>query len=164
MLQLLPREVFDNVLSYVPTEHIVLSACKELRPVPSKTPTHAKLEQMLLECGLHVSQTSNELANDDPAVLTLFRAWNTPHTRAALIHWVTTQQISIDEGGLYAHVPWRCVLYNPQGWNCMRIRVQLWDRANRRRTYKANQYGGTRTVWELVPGLEDRAYHPSSVQ
>ena len=151
MLQLLPNALLDKVLDDVPNGKArVRSACKALRPT-HKHPTHAEQDKMRAECGLLQDM---DVPYDDPSLLTLFRAWDAPHTKKALIYWVQNQMIEIDEGGLFAHVPPGCTLYHTRGLECERIRVQLWDRVNRLLTTARHSYG-----WRLVSGLESRAYY-----
>ena len=57
-------------------------------------------------------------------------------------------------------MPWRCTLYNTEGVQCLRMRVQLWDRVNRSQRITLNRYGDTRTVWRLLDGTQARAYMP----
>jgi len=157
MLLLLPPELRENVLSHVTSAKRrlnVLSACKALRPKQPEHPTHTELSNLTKDCYL------NYVPFDDPFLLQLYRKWKTPHTHNALIHWVLNQRIDIDEGGFYAQVPWRCTLYNTEGVQCLRMRVQLWDRVNTSRTCTMNRYGDKRIVWQLLDGTQARAYMP----
>ena len=155
MLLLLPPEIREKVLEKVDDTINVRSACKQLRPkqASGEHPTHTEQRQMIVECGLNYN-TKSVVPFDNAFLLQLYRAWRTPHTHNALIHWVLNQRIDIDEGGLYAQVPWRCTLYNTEGVECLRMRVQLWDRVNRLLTTTKNSSG-----WRLVSGLESRAYY-----
>jgi hypothetical protein len=160
LLQLSP-EICNIVFGFV-TEpssmRNVLASCKGLQPKQTshtRLPTHAEQARMLADCDMHWSFPDNKFVVpfDNPFVLELFRAWKAPLTRRALVNWVCKQLIDIDEGGLFACVPWRCELLNLQGVRCFRIRVKLWDHVSTSCRY-------TRTTWNLDPGLENRAYHP----
>ena len=161
MLMLLPPEIREKVLEKVDDTINVRSACKQLRPkqASGEHPTHTEQRQMIVECGLNYP-TKWVVPFDNAFLLQLYRIWKTPHTHNALVHWARRQQIHIDEGGLYATVPWRCTLYNTEGVQCLRMRVQLWDRVNRSQRITLNRYGDTRTVWRLLDGTQARAYMP----
>ena len=160
MLLLLPPELREKVLGKVDellSTINVLSACKALRPKQPEHPTHTEQDQMRKDCYLQ------HVPFDNPFLLQLYPAWKIPHTHDALIHWVDSQEIGIDKGGLYAQVPWRCTLYNTEGVECMRMRVQLWDRVNtsRPKSSSYNAVGDIRTVWRLLDGVRARAYFPA---
>ena len=160
MLMLLPSDIRETVLRNVADKRNVSSACKELRPKQTnhQHPTHREQARMIGECNM--SSPGQVMPFDNPFLLQLYRPWKVPRTHDALVHWVKTQRINIDEGGLYAGVPWRCTLRNAEGIECQRMRVQLWDRVNRSYRITLNQYLDTRIVWRLEPGVQARAYMP----
>jgi len=168
MLLILPANIFDYVLSFVRQRlrRNVISSCKALRPVMNKKstkhPTHKEQAFMLSQCNLHLSSAKDKfvISFDNPTILELFRVWNTPHTKEALIRWIKKQWIDIDEGGLFASVPLRCELLNAEGERCHRIRVKLWDRVIACHDQSLNRYGDTRRVWRLLPISVERAYEP----
>ena len=156
MLMLLSPEIRETVLRNVDGKSMLnlRSACKELRPKKTnhQHPTHKEQARMIGECYMRVQF-------DNPFVLQLYRVWKAPHTHDTLVHWVLHQQIKIDEGGLYAGVPYRCALYNAEGVRCLRMRVQLWDRVNRCKSVSLG-YGNSRKVWRLNKLARARAYMP----
>ena len=164
MLMLLSPEIRETVLRNVDRKSMrnLRSACKELRPKKTNHPhpTHKEQARMIGECYMHYYEPVHVMPFDNPFLLQLYRVWKAPHTHNALVHWVKTQRINIDEGGLYACVPWRCALRNTEGTECRRMRVQLWDRVNRSNTIMLNGYGGSRRVWRLLDGVGARAYMP----
>jgi hypothetical protein len=154
---LLSPEIRETLLKFVDSKQSmrnVLSTCKELRPKQKKhpNPSHKEQARMIGECYMRVQF-------DNPFVLQLYRVWKAPHTHDALVHWVLKQMISIDEGGLYAGVPYRCALYNAEGVRCLRMRVQLWDRVNRCKSVSLG-YGNSRKAWRLNKLARARAYMP----
>jgi hypothetical protein len=157
MLQFLPHEVLDKVLFAVPSKTLrrsVRSSCKALRPKQSDIghPTHAEQAQMMEMSLLSLYRSADDPKDpyDNPFLLQLYRAYKTPHTRSAFVFWNLTQLIYFDEKGFYARVPHGCTLYNAEGVECRRMRVQLWDRVNRSK----------RGVLRLLDGVEARAYMP----
>ena len=163
MLMLLPPDIRETVLRNVADKRNVSSTCKELRPKQTnhQHPTHREQARMIAECYMYYSSSpAHVMPFDNPFLLKLYRLWKAPRTHNALVHWVKTQRINIDEGGLYACVPWRCTLRNAEGIECRRMRVQLWDRVNRSYRITLNQYGDKRTVWHLLDGVQARAYMP----
>ena len=161
MLLMLPPDVCGHVLTFVTgrsDEHRlslkqnVLSSCKALRGTleekKSRHPTHAQQARMLKEC-YSFEYEIPFVPFDTPFLLELCRAWEAPHTRRALVHWVQNQR------GLFARLPWRCRVFNAKGVECFRIRVKLWDRVS----YICDRYGDTRKAWRLVRGLQYSAYH-----
>jgi hypothetical protein len=160
MLMLLPSDIRETVLRNVADKRNVSSACKELRPKQTnhQHPTHREQARMIGECNM--SSPSHVMPFDNPFLLQLYRIWKAPHTHNALVSWVLKQRIRIDEGGLYACVPYNCTLRNTEGVECLRMRVQLWDRVNRSNTIMLNGYGGSRRVWRLFDGVGARAYMP----
>ena len=162
MLLLLPSDIRETVLRNVADKRNVSSTCKELRPKQTnhQHPTHREQARMIEECYMNYPSQAHVMPFDNPFLLQLYRLWKAPRTHNALVHWVRTQRINIDEGGLYAGVPWRCTLRNTEGIVCRRMRVQLWDRVNRSYKITLNQYGDKRMVWRLESGVEARAYMP----
>ncbi len=146
MLMLLPPDIRETVLRNVDSDRSrrnVRSSCKVLRPKQTnhKYPTHKEQARMIRECYMHYSKPDHVMPFENPFLLQLYRVWKAPHTHNALVHWVLGQRIDIDEGGLYAHVPYRSTLRNTEGVQCLRMRVQLWDRVTRSRTILLNGYG-----------------------
>ncbi len=164
MLMLLSLEIRETVFRNVDGKSMrnLRSACKELRPKKTnhQHPTHKEQARMIGECYMYYLSPAHVMPFDNPFLLQLYSAWKAPHTHNALVHWVKRQLINIDEGGLYAGVPYRRTLRNTEGVECLRMRVQLWDRVNRSNTIMLNGHGDTRRVWYLLDGVEARAYMP----
>jgi hypothetical protein len=173
MLLLLPPDVRSHMLTFVTgrtdrqslrLKQNVLSSCKALRGTLGKKkgrhPTHAQQARMLKECYYHPFEFKiPDVPFDNPFILELFRAWEAPHTHRALVRWVKNQRINIDEGGLFAEMPWLCIVLNAENVRCFRIRLKLWDRVSTTSELLLDRYGDMRWAWTLEPGLRGRAYH-----
>ena len=164
MLLVLPAEIRVLVLSHLPysSQRTLIASSKAFRSTAKlrKNPTHKEQADMLEACDFHWSlfDACLVLPFDNPHILQFYRAWQTVDRRA-LMHWINSQRIQMDEGGLYARVPWRCELLDSNGVSCRRIRVRLWERVNTRHESLSPTRGEMITTWNLLPGFSDRAYN-----